>query len=367
VRVIATGIDSLESITSKYRDSPFILKRLAELGEDLLSVSIHHCVNAILASNECRPPGIPAANHVIFNHPHLGTENSALHGRFLCHLFDSVSRAWLHPNGSFYLALASGQYERWSCAEAAQRHGFRLNRRHDFCGPSVKDPYFQYRRHQTGKSFASRVFASEIFTFVRCETLDDSALQLGWYNICLPVDSFCSSSIQKNHIQQTETCFACSLCHKTFREERSVRNHVKLKHNSRKKGQEDLECDECRPRHVKVFESALALQDHKQAKHQAMHKLIRPDWCDPCRQEASESNSTFGCCEICSAGFADQSSKMIHLQEFVPSVFGVASSPCSGTYKCCFCNKNFLQRRAWQQHENCCATKNSSQSTNVGS
>jgi hypothetical protein len=36
---------------------------------------------------------------MIFNHPHLGTEDALLHSRFLTHLFHTSTGRWVKPDG----------------------------------------------------------------------------------------------------------------------------------------------------------------------------------------------------------------------------------------------------------------------------
>eukprot|EP00980_Cylindrotheca_fusiformis_P030516 scaffold24938_cov147-Cylindrotheca_fusiformis.AAC.2 len=93
--LIATGIDTKEQLCAKYKDAPFILKQLESLSTSSssssskkLSVSIHHGINAIVRRNfeKVEPAAAMKADHVMFHHPHLGTEDAALHTRFLSHL-----------------------------------------------------------------------------------------------------------------------------------------------------------------------------------------------------------------------------------------------------------------------------------------
>ncbi len=152
IHLIATGIGSLEELTFKYKDTPFILQCSRKQKQEhtpSLSVSIQHGVNVIASlggsdhnSSSEDPSSITKsltggddtshdlygiADHVIFHHPHLGTEDAALHARFLAHLFYSATVHWMKPGvGVFHLTLAQGQSERWRCLEAANLHGPKL-------------------------------------------------------------------------------------------------------------------------------------------------------------------------------------------------------------------------------------------------
>jgi hypothetical protein len=74
--LIASGIDSFEQVLEKYKDSPFLLKQLQSTTststESSLSVSIQHGINAIVDKESPIK-----ADHVLFNHPHVGTEGES--------------------------------------------------------------------------------------------------------------------------------------------------------------------------------------------------------------------------------------------------------------------------------------------------
>ena len=117
--VLATGIDSIEELHAKYRDASFLLKGLDALNQSSKSVSVTVChgVNAVEP-----PPSTSSASdnqwkahHVIFNHPHIGTEDAALHSRFLSHFLHIASIHWMRASGGvLHLTLVKGQYERWN-------------------------------------------------------------------------------------------------------------------------------------------------------------------------------------------------------------------------------------------------------------
>ena len=73
VHLIATGLDSKQTLQEKYRDSSFILNKLKAINskegqEPQFRVSICHNVNAIQSGpNSDRPQNIPAAQHVSCN------------------------------------------------------------------------------------------------------------------------------------------------------------------------------------------------------------------------------------------------------------------------------------------------------------
>jgi hypothetical protein len=329
IRVVATGIDSHHEVLKKYRDAPFLLRELEahhnatitntaatnnnneqKDGTDqsgtttrtMLEIQIHHGINAIATfdPNVVAPPlmeqqhvlmpaavvaavvDLAASDHVIFNHPHLGTEDAVLHSQFLYHLLHSANRCWMKPcGGIFHLTLVHGQYERWNCQNAAQRNGLVLLEQNKFrpppppLSPSVtpasdgtnnnnisvgsnkhKDTgstterrtFYQYRRHQTGKSFETRraLGQSQTYTFGR-------ASDEGWYvATCLPWQHGVPTLPAGNDEDDNNDCdpqpqaqlvrglhlddnvdkgaFSCLYCARTFHEERSRKCHVLNKH-----------------------------------------------------------------------------------------------------------------------------------------
>jgi Domain of unknown function (DUF2431)/Zinc finger, C2H2 type len=398
VQLIATGIDELAELFHKYKNSAWILKELtssvasnsttsttpdAAAG---LSLHVRHGVNAIVvAAAAAAVPQhhlpvqrtaatafvIPRANLVFFHHPHLGVEDAALHSQFLSHLFHSVSTVWMKEDGSgvFYLTLVKGQYERWKCMEAAMRHGWELVERFQF-DPSpdvLTNPSYQHRRHQTGKSFASRTAGSETFQFVRTvDRVTTTTLTLPefpWFVRTIPsVPEKTNLSIDK---------FVCDECQRSFGQERSLRNHVLNKHGKKRKlvGKDEessvsssssvrcLDCD-------RTFVSFDSLEDHKRAKHGALHANIRPEWASTKTatvEAATTANDTStavplielrATCHICGYIYTDECGENEHWSAFVPVETATRSAeqlPC-----CQFCGKVFRDQRAKLQHENFC-------------
>jgi Domain of unknown function (DUF2431) len=449
----ATGIDTLEEVESKYKDSAFLLTKLKGLNlnsssnnnnnehhRPRLTVSVQHGVNAIRPAlqlddeTESEPSSVNGddddhrpqpADIVLFNHPHLGLEDAKLHACFLAHLLDSVDRYWLkkrtsyhhHPTqqsnrstdhhfssnddgggggvGIFYMTLALGQWERWKGDEAAARLGWFLVNRLPFQAPlersatthtaasAVVDekPYFQLRRHQTGKSFANRrkANASETFALGRLAEkelsgrLDSSSAagQLFWYR------HSGSTSIHNVNAPYTTTTttFACPFCDRAFSEQRSVKNHIRCKHanqhepngcsveeqkhknehaqphqQQQEQQQQEWECPYCSnttntasttssshvsKRRRRIFENHQALNDHIKAKHQALHSHIPPDHktaftaavaaiaTDSGEQQPESAVPTAaippaGQCAICLEVFASAHEGRHHMDRFIP-------------------------------------------------
>lgn len=395
-RLIATGIDSLEDLTKKYCDTPFILKRLQRLGQEnegLIKVEIRHGINAVApekSEKACDTTSNLSADHVIFNHPHLGTEDAELHARFLCHLFYAAQTKWMKSGGLFHLTFAAGQYERWQCERAAHRNGMTLIHRELFQAPALLNPYYEPRRHQTGKSFKARTGPSETFTFCR----EHEKLVKRLYPT-RPI--WFSDECMKNRDHYGDNSFSCPYCEKVFREKRAVANHLKSKHvddaagnNKRKRDETEratassLTCPHCArdavqknsmpPAPPRIFASPQALYEHIRAKHTAIHPDIPPDWSrssvHPNQEVVVTSNASSPLespcmnfiplhhdarsCEICGQTFLTEEDERRHSQSFIPPPLDEQKSL---RYECTFCRRAFGDNRARLQHENMCRTK----------
>jgi hypothetical protein len=365
--LFCTGLDSLSSLTSKYQDTPFVLKQLNKYQDNgAFSVTVEHEVNAM------EPPA-PLASHlpaqiILFNHPHLATENAKLHYNFLCHLFHSVWHSYIAANGIFLLTLARGQYERWDCEKAAVQQGMRLVWRGPFQPPQPPKnrenshrTYYALRRHQTGKSFANRVLGtSETFVFQRLLDTPDPQWEkyVGWL-FSQPSSASKEGENTEEAEQdreQTSDSHPCPFCDKRFSEERSVRSHIRCKHSKRKR-ESKVSCGLCsREGLIRVFDSAQGLEDHINAQHRALHKTIRPDWYQTSDQMNAPATAPHKSCRICNARLfgsdTDQALK-IHMESFLPQI-DRSDQP---SFECSFCKKVFQQNRACLQHENHCAKR----------
>jgi DNA-directed RNA polymerase subunit RPC12/RpoP len=346
--LIVTGVDSLLDMQEKYKDCSYILRQLQNFNSEenlqkKLAVQIRHEVNAVASSSSSASI---AANIVIFNHPHLGTEDAARHSRFLSHFLNQCNTSWLKPSvgtstGTVHLTLAAGQWERWQGGKAAFKHGYVLAHRVPFQSPFVEESRYQHRRHQTGKSFHTRTAGSE--TFVLARNKDDKTFLFPW-------------QMGKAALKDTEQpLFDCSCCERTFKEERSLKSHMKALHGegSNKKRKREIKCPHCGLQGVhKVFSQEQALTDHIQAKHSGPHTTIRPAWAEKmgCQEDAT-TDYAHGSCEVCDHAFRAAGDALKHVKEFLPTE---ASLLCDSSFSCQFCSKVFSGQRAQLQHENFC-------------
>jgi uncharacterized C2H2 Zn-finger protein len=334
--IYATGFDSKAELDTKYKNTRFLLNQLQSDG--FLNVEVHHGVNAVQPHSS-----LLSATHVIFNHPHLATEDAQRHSRFLAHFFHSSTSSWMVPQGGLvHLTLAHGQCERWKCLEMAERQGLVLVERNAFAPPPIKDPKYQHRRHQTGKSFSRRTTGSETLSFAR--RLDLSSIR----TTCLPWQHLTSNKKQVVGI-------SCPDCDRVFSEDRALKSHIQAVHGGSKKRQREdlLQCLHCTHR---TFPREEALQDHIRAKH-SVHTKILPEWAAEARQTGvmTHKGENFGECDICGHVYQSPSDGQSHAKEFIPEI-----GPCvqdDDKHLCTLCSKSFVDQRAKLQHENFCSSK----------
>ncbi|CAM9697262.1 unnamed protein product, partial [Discosporangium mesarthrocarpum] len=169
--IVATSFDGREDLVTKYPESEGIVRKLKKMG-----VSVRHNVDATaIGESETNNNGTMAEgelvsrlpgpfHHIIFNHPHTGTEDVRRHRSLLGHFFFAARRDnVLAPQGIVHVTLASDQPERWRLREQAARHGFVLVSRCPF--PGTKLDGFMTKRHQTGRSFRCRRLESQTLSF----------------------------------------------------------------------------------------------------------------------------------------------------------------------------------------------------------
>ena len=462
LKIVCTGIDTLEELREKYKDIDFILREIRSQSRDdaihddkivkndiksvyvshdsevrnfkrtrkevnphlmikigiqtneaakvpviencSLNISIHHGVNAIHPWDEsshqiynsdeltCLHPQPPLPqlkfDNVIFNHPHIGTEDAALHSLFLSHFFNTCIQSWLNTGGVLHLTLVKGQCERWKCISSAKKCGLHLIQRVPFASPlESENSRYRVRRHQSGKSFASRAkCGSETLVFGLISNFKEA-------KEC-PVDSLSGTSClpwqhekswKKNSkigLSLQEQSFSCTFCNKSFREERSLKSHIRSVHSKSSEDdvggksnvQKQLTCPLCpvlpniKPR---PFVNEAALEAHKVAKHSGIHTKVLPDWCqstiDKRTRKVHESDARFETetiidkCVVCSIPFLNEEDRLNHYLDFIPTMACVAtkasSNPTQNGFTCMFCDKEFRERRAKMQHENVCPKK----------
>lgn len=200
--IVATSFDGHQDLLHKYPEWVGINPKLRGLG-----VAVVHNVDATaLDFRVLSELSVARYDHVVFNHPHTGTEDMRRHRSFLGHFFHALvtpiadsgryegsgvsnsstdnekdrgvagihtdgserhgtsAAVALAPGGVVHVTLAKDQPERWGLREQAARHGFVLAHRRLFPADCIEG--YMTKRHQTGKSFQRRARDSITFSFV---------------------------------------------------------------------------------------------------------------------------------------------------------------------------------------------------------
>ncbi|KAJ1547545.1 hypothetical protein HK096_002451 [Nowakowskiella sp. JEL0078] len=147
---ITTFEPTEEALLSKYPDVLHILASLRKITS--LSIDISHGINAWEL-----PRYFPSTKFdvIIWNHPHLGTEDFRLHRFLMAHFFHSavavLTKESTELQPRILISLVEGQAERWSILPQAQRVGFSLISASSF-DESVY-PGYECKRNKTGQTF----------------------------------------------------------------------------------------------------------------------------------------------------------------------------------------------------------------------
>ena len=101
---MTTSYDSLEELYSKYPDSiRSILKKLSNHEQ----VHVMHGIDASVCLKDQLLDVDSSFDHIIFNFPHLGTEDCVLHMSMIGHIMHSVKSVLKNPHkGSSTVVMA---------------------------------------------------------------------------------------------------------------------------------------------------------------------------------------------------------------------------------------------------------------------
>jgi hypothetical protein len=122
VEIVATSFDSRDELLAKYQDSKDIFRKMttadaAERRWTEPKVYIKHHVNAWQLEQLQEKWDV-----VLWNHPHLGTEDFRLHRFLLSHFFYSAESV-LKPEGQILITLLPTQSHLWLPAVQAKKSG----------------------------------------------------------------------------------------------------------------------------------------------------------------------------------------------------------------------------------------------------
>jgi hypothetical protein len=285
VDVVATGYDGKEEAERKYKNLDSNLRKIEAIASSSsskkrkitpqnaaispfirpVSCTAIHGINALsLSTSSLQGRELRDFARIIFNHPHLGTEDFRAHSRFLGHLFHSV-RLGLDRDHTkedetlnssikktnvgttvLHLVFASPeQATRWRVLEMARHQGFALVDSRSFVAPPTsrakggKAAYCSHRRGQNGKAFKVEGGGkSECMSFVRTEegggdaAVEESSSVLPSAASDVDVEAYALPWMRANaekggddNSGEQAAAFECDGCGRKFAEQRSLKNH----------------------------------------------------------------------------------------------------------------------------------------------
>ena len=302
IPIIATSLDTRQEVVEKY---PSFVHRKFDS-----RIKILHGVNAL--DRSVWEQYIDKETVVIWNHPHLGVEDSVQHFQLLCHLFHLLDQFSPH---SFIISLLAGQVDRWRVQEAANRSGFDIVKFKRMFEANF--PGFECRRNLSGSSFKTSQ-----------SWLDSWFLWFGRKG-----ESLCDISPILNkdveEAEKNENYFQCDLCERKYTSFLALKTHVSQIHQLKKFQldlNENLVC--C----GKTFDSQYAINMHNRSVH-GDHVVSTK------RLKLTEENHADEECSICGSRDRD------HVLKF-------GTNRKLDKLRCEKCDKEFKDLRALNQHLN---------------
>lgn len=402
--VVATSFDSEEQVLSKYPEARGVLSQLQQFSQLVHGVDATRPLVQQLASGEDKNAAL--FDCIIFNFPHLGVEDARMHSSMLAHSMACIGAALRDDSSVFVLTLADAQAVRWRMEGMAARNGLELIEALAF--RDTDWPGYEIKRHQSGKSFKSRVKDCSYFLFRKASPTKQSgtvkhALHihlLELRSVALPLDATVkcckrkeaggygegegpkgkqrgkdSKKSKRVFITSTNDCFVetlqdgaatfeCLKCQRKFSSEHAVRTHIYSFHVltgtatadtaiDHVDGPDSTTCMQC----DKSFDSSHALLQHCRSVH-GRHAPAKPCWAAASSTGAATTISTTTAtladgaheCSICGFVFTTHEELQSHALE--------GTQPRDKTLRvpCLTCNRLFLDERSLSQHLNVCKT-----------
>ena len=362
-----TSFDTRAQLLSKYPECAQILDNLASMSA--CAVSVEHGVNAWEL-----PAHYPGRlfDVVLWNHPHLGTENFNLH-RFLLSHFMHAAEKVLRPGGSIVLSVLSGQASRWCVQECGERLGLVCVEKTLFLPSSY--PGYETRRNRTANSFQNvhtqahtgDALKSVSLRFQRpddaCKTKAAAAAEAEAAAAATATAAAAALAPtpaprpEEIPLRPAENQFFCKECGKGFKKAQAVFTHTKQVHVYKKYGEgwtaegKGIGCRICN----KKFPNDEAVWQHEIAVHTEDVNIPHPSRDGDVVLTPAEEAKTYGYfpCEVCGMSVSRHPDwgMAAHLESLKPIV-GL-EIPC-GFEGCC---KVFIEQRALRQHRNFCRVK----------
>eukprot|EP00388_Colpodella_angusta_P008248 GDKJ01022687.1.p1 GENE.GDKJ01022687.1~~GDKJ01022687.1.p1 ORF type:complete len:431 (+),score=72.64 GDKJ01022687.1:22-1293(+) len=372
ISVVSSSYDSAAELNQKYPETAKYIEAM-QANEKF---SVLHRINAWNLKESFPDEKFDA---VIWNHPHVGIEDCALHRRVLAHFIFSASEI-LKNDGFIQITLLSGQVMRWDSIGAARHLGWELQELSPF--EEACFPWFTAKRNERAESFKnSHVkrhhvlgegaslashggLGSWLIRFTRnansqnakkleenfqefFSKIPQTATSMNTETKSITISLDTDFEQFKNKKTQKYDIYKCGHCEKEFKELRGVKNHITQHEN-----EQNFKCEEC----GKECPNEESLQQHKSAKHSGIFKdddlsysLSRKTTVRVHDADAPDP-SKFDSCRICESPMINNDYDQ-HMESMLPTV--LFDMPCDT------CGKMFKEIRALRQHTIFCELKRS--------
>ncbi|KAJ3315896.1 hypothetical protein HDV04_000103 [Boothiomyces sp. JEL0838] len=373
IQLICTSFDSHSELLDKYGDAEEILEKLSHFK----NVQIMHEINAWELSNHFNDKKFDV---IIWNHPHLGTEDFRLHQFLMAHFFHSAASV-LEPESIVQISLVQGQEVRWNVHTQAARS--QLNIKSIELFNELQWPGYVVKRNKHGGSFKNVHTRRHVRT-----TMKSCVHTFGFGESTIPIEnvhsllesifgnSFDSTFDQKPVIdpkgdltpakvtkgrkkKEYPADLICVHCKKELTSPRAYHQHVHMVHELQQFGENWVPN---RPKTVKCavsgcdksFADDEALKQHLINKHTQIDTSELPESPDA-KYSTTKNDSDYDYvpCEVCGQSCIKQPwGKELHLESLKPAL-GLRM-------KCPLCPGEFIEQRALYQHFKFCKAKHAS-------
>lgn len=367
ISITSTSFDSKEEVNRKYPGATKIIEEIKSFNVETLRVEVVNGVNACELKSSF---GSRQYNVIIWNHPHLGIENSIIHRFLIAHLFHSAKQV-LTKCGRINISLVTGQEERWGLLSEVPKFGFALTN----IIPFLECEWLGYvcRRNKSGDSFKN----SRTRSHYNNGSMESFLYQfsLASPNSSVNPTEVCGTCIQnqkadaplnqlllwpkspltprkKKILESVPKDLVCIECKRQLRSTRGYTQHMRSVHELNKFGEgyvpgckPEIPCPVslCKRR----FRKASDLSDHLLSKHTAVFQEPCPD------SNPSLQGNAYGYypCEICGQAVSCAPTGLAeHMDSFRP-IMGLS-------LKCKNCMRSFIESRSLEQHSIFCNAKN---------
>jgi hypothetical protein len=358
--IICTSFDSYKEVVSKYHDSERILEELVRYCQ------VAHEVNAWELQD------YKNMDFIIWNHPHLGTEDFRLHQFLMAHFFHSAKRA-LSSTGKIRVSLVQGQETRWNVFVQANRVGMNLEKVEIF--DESLWPGYVVKRNKHGGSFKNihtkkhvrTSMKSCVYTFgtdkefidikdipFRLESLFGKNFDTTFEEktfVAVKSELTPSQKLSKSKKPLPPKDLICTFCSKQLTSVRAYQQHVHMVHILQKFG--DWKPD--RPRTISCIHCGKKFADNESAEQHTInkHTFIQKDEIPNVEDNAVQNDHQYEYypCEVCGQSCINQPWGMeLHLERMKPAL--------GMNMRCPLCPLSFIEQRALTQHFKFCKFKN---------